>query len=131
SALVGLSGRVQESWTESQACRYTFGVANRVPHRLQLPFVLQIHFDIGEQCEIVARAQPVEVCFQIRSERWRVPCGRRQLSGVLWIREELYAARGKYRSLCGQGAGLFIRRRDALGDDLACLHVRLVERVDA
>ena len=54
AAFVGLSGRVQKARSEAQArCNRVF-VQNRVPDFLQPRLIFLVHFDIGEQGEIIA-----------------------------------------------------------------------------
>ena len=56
-AFVGLSGRMQESWTEAKTSGDMLAVANRVPERLQQRLVLRIHLNIGKNGEVIACAE--------------------------------------------------------------------------
>src|SRR5713226_4645552 len=56
TALVGLSGGVQEARAETENGSYFFLVAHRVANRLQGPFICGIHGDVAKDSEIIASA---------------------------------------------------------------------------
>src|SRR5215471_3392210 len=57
TALVGLSGRVQEARSEFQAGRIARRVSNGLPDRLQHLLVRRVHLHVREQREVVARVE--------------------------------------------------------------------------
>src|SRR5579872_1417997 len=61
TTLVSLSGRMQKTRTESQACRYMFFIANCMAHRLQTLLVLRIHLDISQYREIIPGMDAVQM----------------------------------------------------------------------
>ena len=52
--LIGLPGRVQEPWAESEASGDFFIVAHGIPNRLQLPIVRLVHLDVTKNGKVIA-----------------------------------------------------------------------------
>src|SRR5689334_3673723 len=54
AAFVCLSGGVKKAWTEAQACCSAFAVAYGVTDFLEEFFVLVVHFQIGQQGQVIS-----------------------------------------------------------------------------
>src|SRR5579871_2766235 len=68
ASLVGLAGGVEETRTESETGGYMTRVADHGPHLLKNLLVGIIHFDIGEESEIIACAQAAQMGFEVSGE---------------------------------------------------------------
>ncbi len=126
AALVGLTGRVQETGSELGRGRDVLRIADRLAHPLDPAPGSGLALDIGEHPDIVARADAPEMRAQ---DADRV--GALQLGRVARVREEAECAVRGERLLVGQGAGLVVGVGKLLRLELARLDVGLVEGVDA
>jgi hypothetical protein len=129
SALVRLTGRVQEPRAELEARRNAPSVADAVPHRLEHLVVRVAHLEIREQREVVTRVEPGEMRGEVALERPGAAQATLERGPVRLIREQIDAIRREDRCLDGQRAALFVLRRELARRDLARLDVRLVERI--
>lgn len=68
SAFVGLAGRVQEARTKAYAGCHTLRVADCVTQQLQRAVMGVVRLDIGQDGEIIARSEPVQVRSEIAGE---------------------------------------------------------------
>src|SRR5258708_2546581 len=57
AALIGLPGGVEKAWSKAQAGSHTLTLAHTMANGLQLVFVFIAHLDVGQQCEIISRAE--------------------------------------------------------------------------
>ena len=89
-----------------------------------------VHLDVGEEPQVVPRAEPVQMGLDVRGER-RGADRRLQRLAVPRVGEELHALALEERRLGGEPARLLVFGGQCLRRDLAGLHVGLVERVDA
>ena len=100
SAFVGLAGGVQKARSEFEATGRATGIADRPANRLQQPLVRRVHLDVGEQGEVVAGLETVQVRFEVRDERPLTACALGQDLRVGVVGEEIDAfAREDWR-LC-------------------------------
>src|SRR5436190_20624571 len=82
---ISLAGGVQEAWTKPETRGRFLSVANKMPRFLQRPFIRIVHWNIGQEREIIARVKRAEMRAQITGQRLVASRSGGQLAGVFFI----------------------------------------------
>ena len=70
STFIGLTCRMQETGAKAEAGGNVLAIAHGVAHLLQRLFVLSIHLNVGENCEIISGFDSRQVSLQIACKRF-------------------------------------------------------------
>src|SRR5260370_10651106 len=117
---------MQKAGAEAENGGHFFLVAQGVTNCLQRFFMRGIHGDVAEDAKIIARLESRKMALQNISKSRAVHC-----SYILFVGEEFDSACFKKRHLWRQAPGGFVLARQLLRFDLSCLHLGLVEGIDA
>src|SRR5437868_5493833 len=131
AAFVTLSRRVKEARPEAKTCRDSLLVSHHMPYVLKRFFICVVHFNVGEQTEIVTLVNPADVRLQNGSQRLIWSRGLFKGLRIRIVREQFQPLGFEYRFFGRQRTGPFIFFGEPLCCDLALLDVWLIECVDA
>src|SRR5579884_3089747 len=88
ATLVGLSRRVEKAWTEAYAGGDAPRVSHRAPNRLQLAVMPLVALDEGQEREVVAPLEALEMCSQVPVQRLVGACCLLERDVVSLVGEE-------------------------------------------